>query len=122
MRQSRIRLRNPNRLPSGINGEAMFAAQINIERLPEPARELRFHPSRRWRFDFAWPDRMLAFEIEGGTWTGGRHVTGQGFQADCLKYAEAMRLGWKVYRVTTAMVSDGSALRYLMAEIYKGGA
>lgn len=34
---------------------------------PEFVREHRFHPTRRWRFDFAWPDEKVALEVEGGT-------------------------------------------------------
>ncbi len=36
--------------------------------LESPVLEYRFHPIRRWRFDGAWPARMLAFEVEGGGW------------------------------------------------------
>lgn len=35
--------------------------------------EHRFHPDRMWRFDFAWPDRKVAIEFQGGTF--GRVVT-----------------------------------------------
>jgi very-short-patch-repair endonuclease len=73
-------------------------------------REYQFTPSRKWRFDFAWPDKMLAVEIEGGVFgTGkahvpGRHSRGVGLTADCEKYAEALCLGWRVLRVTPAQV------------------
>lgn len=72
--------------------------------------EHRFAPPRRWRFDFAFPDEMLAVEVEGGTWVQGRHSRGSAFTADCIKYAEAMILGWRVLRVTGDMVSDGTAV------------
>jgi len=62
--------------------------------------EHRFHPTRRWRFDFAWPSKKIAVEIEGGTWTGGRHTRGAGFQKDCEKYNAAAVLGWTVLRFT----------------------
>ena len=48
--------------------------------------------------------------MEGGTFSGGRHSRGRGFEADAEKYAEAAILGWRVLRVTTAMVNDGRAL------------
>jgi hypothetical protein len=54
--------------------------------LPEPVREHRFHDSRRWRFDFCWPDLKLAVEIEGGHWNLGRHQRAKGFQQDIEKY------------------------------------
>lgn len=65
-----------------------------------PYREFRFHPTRRWRFDFAYPDIKLAIEIEGGTWIGGRHIHPIGFEKDCEKYNAATILGWRVLRCT----------------------
>lgn len=61
---------------------------------------------RDWRFDFAWPDAMVAVEVEGGTWTRGRHVRGGGFRGDCEKYNAACVLGWRVLRFTAGMLSD----------------
>jgi hypothetical protein len=81
--------------------------------LPAPVREHRFAPPRRWRFDFAWPSRLLALEIEGGAWVNGRHVRGRGYEADCEKYAEATLRGWKVLRVTPGMLRDGRAMALL---------
>lgn len=66
--------------------------------LPAPREEFVFAPPRRWRFDFAWPDQRVALEIEGGVWTGGRHVSGTGFVRDMEKYNEAAALGWRVLR------------------------
>ncbi len=77
--------------------------------LEEPQQEHRFHPVRRWRFDFAWPDLMVAIEAEGGTWTRGRHTRGKGFEDDCEKYNAATASGWHVIRFTRGMVDDGRA-------------
>lgn len=65
----------------------------------EPQAEYKFHPTRRWRFDFAYPDLMLAIEVEGGIWVGGRHIHPVGFEKDCEKYNEATKMGWKVFRI-----------------------
>jgi very-short-patch-repair endonuclease len=76
--------------------------------------EHKFHPVRHWRFDFAHVATKIAIEIEGGsglvkTKTGkrvlGHHVQKEGYQNDCEKYNEATRLGWKVFRLTAAMVN-----------------
>lgn len=75
---------------------------------PAPATEYRFHPTRRWRFDYAWPDLMVALEIEGGVYQAGRHTRGNGYTEDCRKYSEAAVLGWCVVRATTGMMKDGS--------------
>lgn len=43
---------------------------------------------------------MIAVEIEGGVWTGGRHTSGSGFLGDMEKYNEAAAAGWRVLRFT----------------------
>lgn len=90
--------------------ELLFAFHCRARKVPEPVREHRFAPPRMWRFDFAWPDRMIAAEVEGGIWTGGRHTRGSGFQADAEKYNTASLAGWRVFRFTGAMVSNGTAI------------
>lgn len=95
------------------NLEQTFLDQLSICGLPTPQTEYKFHPSRRWRFDGAYPDRMVAYEIEGGVWSGGRHTRAEGFTNDCIKYNEAALLGWQVYRFTASMIDDGLALQYL---------
>jgi very-short-patch-repair endonuclease len=88
-----------------------FDQQCRLAGLPMPIAEFRFHPERRWRFDWAFQtaDR-LAVEVEGGVWSGGRHTRGVGFEKDLEKYAEALILGWKVLRVTPKQIADGRAL------------
>jgi len=103
--------------PSAL--EETLAFQIKAMKLPEPVREFKFHPKRQWRLDFAWPGCKIAVEVEGGAWTGGRHLRGYGFQADCEKYAMALIAGWRVLRVTGQMVKDGTALDYI-EQILKG--
>lgn len=68
--------------------------------------EYRFHPARKWRFDFAIPDKKIAIELEGGIWTQGKHTRPLGYTADCEKYNEATRLGWRVFRFTPIMLDD----------------
>jgi very-short-patch-repair endonuclease len=90
-------------------GEDTFALHCKVHKLT-PEREFRFHPTRRWKFDFAWPALKLAVEIEGGTWVAGRHSRALGFEADCLKYNCASLLGWTILRYTTRMVEAGNAI------------
>jgi len=97
-------------VPKQSAGEVLFIAQCKAHKLT-PVMEYRFHPTRRWRLDFAWPDIRLAVEIEGGTWGVSRHTTGTGFAEDCVKYNAAVALGWRVLRYTTGYVKDGSAIR-----------
>jgi len=62
-----------------------------------------------WRFDFAWPDCLVALEIEGAPGRG-RHTMPKGFAEDCRKYNAATLLGWRVYRVTGDMVRTWDAI------------
>ena len=66
----------------------------------ECIKEYRFHPERRWRFDFAIPKYKIAIEIDGGVWTYGRHNRAQGYIADMTKFNEAAALGWVVLKFT----------------------
>ena len=78
---------------------------------PGAVTEYRFHPVRRWRFDYAWVDARLALEVEGGAWTRGRHTRGKGFIGDMTKYNTATIMGWRILRVTPAQVDSGEAWR-----------
>lgn len=69
------------------------------------ASEHRFHPTRRWRLDFAHTGCKVAIELEGGVWSGGRHTRGSGFVGDCEKYNAATLLGWRLFRLATGMVT-----------------
>lgn len=44
----------------------------------ECIKEHKFHPIRKWRFDYAIPEHKIALEVEGGVWTGGRHTSPKG--------------------------------------------
>ncbi len=86
--------------------EKEFVFKLKAIGLPDPVNEYRFHPVRRWRFDFAYPEQKIAFEVEGGTWNGGRHNRGSGYEKDAEKYNQAAVLGWQVYRFTGGMIRD----------------
>ena len=90
--------------------EEKLIGQMRYLKLPVADREVRFHPTRRWKFDLCYPEKMIAIEVEGGTYTGGRHTRPIGFENDCRKYSEAALLGWKVIRVTRGMIDSWEAL------------
>ena len=79
-------------------------------KLPAPTTEFQFAPPRRWRFDYAWPAELVAVEIEGITFLGGRHQRRQGFVNDCEKYEAALLDGWRVYRVPGPWIAEGGRL------------
>ncbi len=84
--------------------EAELKYQLSKHGFPEPEQDYKFHPTRKWMIDFAWPDDMIAVEVEGGIHSGGRHVRGVGYENDCEKYNAATLLGWRVFRFTGGMI------------------
>ena len=81
--------------------------------LPEPEGEVRFSPRRRFRADFAWPDRKLAIEIEGGVYTRQAHGSIGGVLRDIEKHNEYTLCGWRYLRFTPQDLADGTALAVL---------
>lgn len=92
-----------------------FDRQCQLTGLPVPVAEHRFHPTRRWRFDWAFLDHKLAVEVEGAAFMpgGGRHTRGAGFRKDTEKYAEALIAGWRVLRVMPEHIANGRALTWV---------
>jgi very-short-patch-repair endonuclease len=94
-------------------GEEAMALHLRAEKILV-VREYKFHNIRKWKFDFAIPSKLLAIEVEGGTWSGSRHTSGEGYLADCRKYSEAAVMGWRVIRATTEMVMSGEAIELVL--------
>ena len=67
----------------------------------EVVKELQFHPDRKWRFDYAFPSRKIAIEIDGAIWTLGRHNRPRGYLNDMEKLNTAASMGWLVLRFST---------------------
>ena len=96
--------------------ERSFEMQLETARITGWEKEYHFKiPGSRnpCRFDFAWPDIMLAIDIQGGifpmwhtTKTGkrykmpGAHLNTKGYIHDCEKANEASVCGWTVLWVT----------------------
>ena len=91
--------------------EAEFELLLKAHRIPFQ-REYRFHPVRRWRFDFVIlktaysdPEELkIAVEIEGGIFTNGRHNRSTGMIGDMQKYNSAVVNGWRILRYGTGQI------------------
>lgn len=106
-------------MPSDL--EILFANKIDRLRLPAPLREYRFAAGlfgRQWRFDFCWPQYMLAVElhgivecqVRGRAVDVGGHGTIVGKISDMNKYNAAILLGWKVLTFAQAHVNSTEAM------------
>lgn len=107
------------RAPSSL--EKKFMQLWDMNEGPVLVPEFQFELSRKWRTDFAHLGTRTMIELEGATWSGGRHTRGAGFQADCEKYLSATFAGWRVVRLTGDMVRPqtvGAIVRFL-ADIEK---
>lgn len=77
--------------------------------------EFWFHPSRNWRFDFAFPTCKVAIEIDGrargNPATSGRHQTVDGVRRDLEKHRAAVLRGWRVLRYPST--DKGAAMAWV---------
>ena len=89
--------------------EASFDTYWRILQGPDLEREYRFDAQRKSRFDRAHRLARVAVEIDGGTYSGGRHVRGDGYAKDCEKLNRATAQGWAVFRLTSDMLRDAPA-------------
>ncbi len=95
--------------------ERSLVTQCRFVKLPPPVEQHQFFPGRKWAVDLAWPEQMVAVEVEGGQWIagGGRHQRGRGLDLDASKYNELALAGWLLIRCTGDMVEDGRAVAYV---------
>ena len=93
--------------------------ELVLAGLPLPVEEWKFAATikRKWAFDYAWPDQLIALEVEGGIWMDGRHVRGSGFMGDMEKYNCAALFGWRLIRVTPPSIENGHAFRLVSAAL-----
>ena len=95
--------------------EAELLKQIRAAKIETPEREYKFDTrnGRQWRFDFAWPYKRIAAEVNGGVNMpgGGRHNREIG--KDGEKRNEAQLQGWDVYEFTPDQIKSGYALNVI---------
>jgi len=98
------------------NEQALIQLIESIEQQTgyEAVREFRFHGSRKWRFDLAWPAVGIALEIDGGVWSRGRHVRPLGYLKDVEKLNAANLMHWHVFRTDWQSVKNGEALKLML--------
>jgi hypothetical protein len=92
-------------------GEEILAVQLRGVKIPFDRQVMTDSTGRKWRWDFKIDD--IVIDVQGGTWNGGRHVTGAGYQNDCDKLNSATRDGYRPLHFTTKDVKSGKALRFI---------
>lgn len=98
-----------------------FLVLVQAHGLPVPQTEFQFHPTRKWRADYCWPEAMVIVEREGGIFRGGKgggsalggHSSGLGILRDMEKGNAAQVLGYVYLRFTPRQLSSGEALPVL---------
>lgn len=93
---------------------------VPVDVTTHPVCEHPYWRERDWRIDFAWPDRRLAVELQGGVWSGGRHTRGAGYIADDEKSNRLTEDGWRVLRFTREEVDSNQAVDQVK-RILEGG-
>lgn len=105
--------------------EDEFAFRVAANRLPPISRKFKFALSigRKWEADFAYPDRGLLIEIDGGIWRrgGGAHSHPTQILRDMTKGNDAAYLGYRVLRFTSDQVRNGDAVAFLIRFLSKQG-
>lgn len=97
--------------------------------VPDPVRELKFYPGRKWSFDFAWPQYKVALEVEGGIYGVGKpcpvckrkpvgaHTSIERLLSDMEKYNAAASTGWSVLRVTPQILNKLETIKLIQTTI-----
>ena len=82
-------------------------------------REFRFHPSRKFRFDFALPKLKLAIELDGFGYGGkfGGHQTPSALAKDHEKRNLATELGWTVLTYNRPLMGSKQKRRNMIFQI-----
>ena len=123
LRAPRTAVERPASRERGIDRADLLAKQLQMAGWRMWVREFKFHPTRRWSLDIAFPDLQLAIEVEGYGKNGapGRHRSNSGFAKDCEKYAELAIAGWRLIRCTTRQVKSGRALQWIERALQANG-
>ena len=93
--------------------ESIFYALLKQAKIARPVPEYQFHPTRKFRLDFAWTENRVGLEVDGGVWVGGAHGRGTGIVRDQEKTNLAAGLGWRILRVTPQKLCTEQTITYL---------
>lgn len=70
--------------------------------------EYKFHPKRKFRLDWAWPEGKVGIEFDGVMMRTVGHNSLAGILRDSEKSNLAQAMGWRVFRANAKNVGDES--------------
>lgn len=73
---------------------------------PEPTFQCYFSLERDWVYDFAWIDKLICLDLQGGGWVRGGHSRELGMANDFNKHNAALLLGWRPFLASTSMIDN----------------
>lgn len=89
----------PTKKKQSNKGVMQIKLLLDIEGV-QYVQEHKFSKDRKFRFDFAIPEKKIAIEFEGIMSAKSRHTSKIGYSKDTEKYNLAAAEGWKVFRYT----------------------
>jgi len=81
-----------------------------------PQQQYRFSPTRKFRADFAWPDKKLIVEVDG---FGGGHQMNWRLAADHERQNHAVELGWRVLRYTSRQLGSKDKRKIAIEQVVR---
>jgi very-short-patch-repair endonuclease len=88
--------------------EALMDEQLRDYGLPPYERQHAPLEDRKFRIDFAWPDRMIGLEVDGAV-----HRIKGSFKQSFERNYQLMLLGWTVLHVGGDEVRKGIAIQWI---------
>lgn len=100
--------------------------QFRYEGLPLPECQYRWHETRQFRADFAYPGMKVLVEVQGGIYANksgesGRHTTGIGYEADRARSNLAQRCGWMILEYGPKAIASGEAAKEIREVLIERG-
>ena len=105
-----------------IKGKSITPAQLTLQTHLEELGvltlfEYKFLPDRKYCFDLADLTTRIAYEADGGMWTGG-HMRGKKLEDQYEKDRLAQVNGWRIFRFTNRQILNGEAKKWLQEHLY----
>ncbi len=112
-------------IPAPDNKTQLLVMLRSLYGTNKVVQEYVFHPSRKWRFDYAIPDLKIAVEYQGhgkmagGSGHSGGHASVSGLANDAEKFNEAHRLGWRVLLFTSLHFREADRAKHKLTNPYE---